>query len=103
MQYQSEHPSLPPVQERAASSLRTLLRTLREVRSAADDAHDDLAEISEHRQLDLIGCIPDSLASLIGQVEDALEAIGAHVPVDARSAHLAEMAAFRALLARAVA
>jgi hypothetical protein len=85
MQYLSEHPSLPPMQERAASSLRTLLRSLREIRSVADDAHDDLAELPQ--SLDLRGCIPDALAELIGQVEAAMEAIGASVPVDRRALH----------------
>jgi hypothetical protein len=93
MQYLTEAPSLPPSQERAASSLRTLLRSLREIRSVADDAHDDLAELPQ--SLDLRGCIPDALAELIGQVEAAMEAIGASVPVDRRAAHQAEMAAFR--------
>jgi hypothetical protein len=73
------------MQERAASSLRTLLRSLREIRSVADDAHDDLAELPQ--SLDLRGCIPDALAELIGQVEAAMEAIGASVPVDRRAAH----------------
>jgi hypothetical protein len=96
MQYLNEVPSLPPMQERAAGSLGTLLRSLREVRAVADDAHDDLAELPQ--AMDLRGCIPDALAELIEQVEAAMEAIGASVPTDRRAAHLAEMTAFRMLL-----
>jgi hypothetical protein len=92
MQYLNEATSLPPLRERAADSLCTLLRSLREIRSAADDAHDDLAELPE--ALDLRGCIPDALAELIGQVEVALEAIGGTVPFDRRAAHRAEIDAF---------
>jgi hypothetical protein len=86
MQYLNEATSLPPLRERAADSLCTLLRSLREIRSAADDA---LPEA-----LDLRGCIPDALAELIGQVEVALEAIGGTVPFDRRAAHRAEIEAF---------
>jgi hypothetical protein len=93
MPYQSEHPSLPPMQERAADILGTLLRSLREIRAVAEDAHEALAELPQ--AMDLEGCIPDALADLTGQVVAALQAIGARVPVDRRAAHMAEMNAFR--------